>query len=371
MVLVPVGNAQYVGLSGDRPLVGIVSGSRFTDATTAEESYWNGSFWNQAPRSVFSGSSFNGIISGNPTFVGTVRISGILELSGTSEIHFRRSKIYENVETGEGSQLIHVTSNVSGKPLGMHLFPNHDIKVSGITACQIGISANDYSVNRQDYDACILEAVNLNVDGVRSSGSSKYRLAVITDGVNGFLHKLEIGMNGVNRLIFEVNGDLNLNSMPLLNMKLGADVNVSGYSLVGTGSITNPNGASLDLENQTFNGIPAFRGSSAAGLTLRANPATTDATERTVAVQALDASSDTFITALTVTPNGATPRVTVPQGLMVSGAANIQAHSGWNWTGAVASGKSDTAANSGFFAPAGYITMTVSGVSRKIPYFAT
>lgn len=43
MTLIPVGNANYVGLSGDRPTVGIVSGSRFVDVQTGEESFWDGS----------------------------------------------------------------------------------------------------------------------------------------------------------------------------------------------------------------------------------------------------------------------------------------------------------------------------------------
>ena len=76
MVLVTTGNGTYVGLSGDRPLVGIVSGSRFTDAQTGEESFWNGSIWRQAPRSIFSGSQIGGVISGDSIFNGFITFSG-------------------------------------------------------------------------------------------------------------------------------------------------------------------------------------------------------------------------------------------------------------------------------------------------------
>lgn len=78
MTLIPVGNANYVGLSGDRPTVGIVSGSRFVDVQTGEESFWDGSKYLQAPRNVFSGSSI-----GATSFTNSVAFA-----SGASGIGF-------------------------------------------------------------------------------------------------------------------------------------------------------------------------------------------------------------------------------------------------------------------------------------------
>jgi hypothetical protein len=78
VTLIPTGNANYVGLSGDRPTVGITSGSRFTDQNTGEESYWNGSFWVQQPRNVFSGSSI-----GATSFTSSITLA-----SGAAGINF-------------------------------------------------------------------------------------------------------------------------------------------------------------------------------------------------------------------------------------------------------------------------------------------
>jgi hypothetical protein len=76
------GDGQYIGLSGERPTAGIGSGTRFRDKATGDESYWNGSIWVQAPRSVFSGSQINGSISGSPSFQGIVNFSNQITVSG-------------------------------------------------------------------------------------------------------------------------------------------------------------------------------------------------------------------------------------------------------------------------------------------------
>lgn len=85
MTLIPVGNGQFVGFSGDRPLVGIVSGSRFTDVNTGEESFWTGSVWRQAPRTVASGASVTGIITGSGIFSNDITFSGVVTLSRYAE----------------------------------------------------------------------------------------------------------------------------------------------------------------------------------------------------------------------------------------------------------------------------------------------
>jgi len=56
---------------------------------------------------------------------------------------------------------------------------------------------------------------------------------------------------------------------------------------------------------------------------------------------------------------------------MTGGSSGVTLPGYVNLTGPMASGKTDTATNSGFFAPLGYITMQVSGNPVKIPYFAT
>ena len=81
------GDGTYYGLSGQRPLVGIGSGTRFIDRGTGDESYFDGSIWKQSPRNIVSGSLITGIISGSATFAGNVSFSGVTNVPGLVPRH--------------------------------------------------------------------------------------------------------------------------------------------------------------------------------------------------------------------------------------------------------------------------------------------
>ena len=133
------GDGTYVGISGQRPTAGIGSGTRFIDRATGDDSYFDGSVWKQTPRSVFSGAQITGVISGSPTFNGTVTFSGA---TNVPQLLPRPFPIYTVFRSGDVYYSQHydglILTSESGNPA--NVIQNTFNAVSGTAASSHGES---------------------------------------------------------------------------------------------------------------------------------------------------------------------------------------------------------------------------------------
>jgi hypothetical protein len=299
MTLIPIGNAGYVGLSGDRPTTGVTSGSRFTDVHTAEQSYFDGSIWVQAPRSVFSGSQITGVISGNPSFFGTVTFSGAIAINGG-------------------------VSFVSGAPQVSGIYPASGVYALSGTAGGAEINSGIHTVTSGSSIEGVISGIpvfsELETTEIRpgrivlASGSPSTRTLPITT---------------------QWSGNFAITYAPLS----GSTAGTTNYWLYNHDQTE-----ALYFERTTIQSIQSRR--LAAGGTIRA-----------LAFEVVDSVVPTTI-----------------EGMRVDTSGNVELNrSGGTLqfkSGNTSLTKSDTAANSGFFAPLGYITARLGTTAIKIPYFS-
>jgi hypothetical protein len=226
------------------------------------------------------------LVATDPTLTGTVELD-------LAKLDFRRIRMWEDDPdvSGFGND-INVTSTLAGGgPVAVCIWPKAPSGLTnGATSTACYIFASEFpGSDAGDYDVLQIQAVKLS--STPGEGAARYDI-VSFKNLAGYLHPIYMGIQGQNKLIFNTDGSINLNSLPLSNFRL---------SSAGT----------ADMNGSVLNNVAGVRGVSTANSAYRGNPNATDATERSLIFQALDATTDTFLNVMTITPNGTTPRVTV------------------------------------------------------------
>ena len=91
-------------------------------------------------------------------------------------------------------------------------------------------------------------------------------------------------------------------------LNTSTDTFASPLTINATGPVVSL-ATTLDINNQPMNNVVTVKGTDTSGIAIRGNTAASAATERSVILQALNASTDTFIDAFSIVPNGASPVV--------------------------------------------------------------
>jgi len=207
---------------------------------------------------------------------------------GTGVQTFSRQKLFDLGGTSNG---LHITTTLSSGPATLNIFPKDPASLTdNVTSAAFYCFASDYAGDDLSaYDVLQIQSVKLS----STPGESAARYDIVSfKNLTGYLHPIYIGIQGQNKWIFNTDGSINANSLPISNFRL---------SSAGT----------ADINSSVLNNVAGVRGVSTANSAYRANPNTTDATERSLIFQALNATSDVFIDVLKITPNGANPRATL------------------------------------------------------------